>query len=115
MSGRTPAPIRVSSWLALVAGREETLWAAVCTACKPYPIAVDLYYRSPSEAAEAGRAHLREVHMPQVIADALDALDASDPETAHGAADVLLLEAAPPVVQEAYRRVITRTRWWAYS
>jgi hypothetical protein len=44
---------------------------------------------------------------------ALDAVDAVDPEVAHGDADRLLLEFVPPRVEAAYERLVERCRWWA--
>lgn len=43
---------------------------------------------------------------------ALDAIDASDPEAAHGLADELLLGYVSPDVRLAYMRVIDRCKWW---
>jgi hypothetical protein len=46
---------------------------------------------------------------------ALDALDGTDPEGAHGGADDILLKVVPPEVAEAYSRVQSRCRWWAWA
>lgn len=43
----------------------------------------------------------------------LDAIDAGDPERAHGEADLVLLAVVPLAVQRAYERVIDRSPWWA--
>lgn len=43
----------------------------------------------------------------------LDAIAGGDPEVAHGEADRVLLEFAPPTVREAYARVQARCPWWA--
>jgi hypothetical protein len=43
----------------------------------------------------------------------IDALDASDPERAHGALDDVLLEFAPREVRLAAIRLIARCDWWA--
>lgn len=42
----------------------------------------------------------------------LDALNVSDPEAAHSAADDLILENMPPEVRLAYARVVARCSWW---
>ena len=44
---------------------------------------------------------------------ALDSLDTSDPEEAHGNADAILLANAHPSVAAAYQRVVDRCNWWA--
>ena len=43
----------------------------------------------------------------------LDALDGSDPESAHSAADDMILDALPEEVRQAYQRVPRRCDWWA--
>lgn len=47
------------------------------------------------------------------VAEKIDALDASDPERAHGDADEILLDHVDIVVASAYRRLIERCDWWA--
>lgn len=47
------------------------------------------------------------------LVQALNAIDASDPERAHGQADEILLAAVHAEVAAAYRRLIDRARWWA--
>jgi hypothetical protein len=42
----------------------------------------------------------------------LDALDASDPESAHSVADDLIADALPEEVRQAYVRVQRRCHWW---
>lgn len=42
----------------------------------------------------------------------LDALDASDPERAHGIADGILLANVHPHIQTAYARLTDRAPWW---
>lgn len=49
---------------------------------------------------------------PQFAADAIDDLDASDPEAAHGNADEILLANIDPLIADAYRRLIARCAWW---
>lgn len=44
---------------------------------------------------------------------ALDAIDATDPERAHGIADDILRDAAPEEVRQAYDRLVRRCEWWA--
>lgn len=44
---------------------------------------------------------------------ALDAIDASDPESAHGQADIILQALVHKDAREAYERVGNRARWWA--
>lgn len=44
---------------------------------------------------------------------ALDTIDVSDPERAHGEAEAILRDFAPRSVREAYDRVVARARWWA--
>ena len=43
----------------------------------------------------------------------LDAIDASDPERAHSAADDVLLYYADAEIAAAYQRLIDRCPWWA--
>lgn len=43
----------------------------------------------------------------------LDALSVDDPESAHAAADEILLAASAPDVREAYARLVERSPWWA--
>jgi hypothetical protein len=43
----------------------------------------------------------------------LDAINASDPEAAHGIADEILLSLLPLEVNQAYTRLVQRCRWWA--
>lgn len=50
---------------------------------------------------------------PSEAASRIDALDADDPEAAHGMADDIVLAAAPPEVAAAYWRLVHRSRWWA--
>lgn len=50
---------------------------------------------------------------PDDAVAALDALDVSDPEAAHGAADEILLSVAPDIVRMAYQRLVARCPWWA--
>lgn len=70
---------------------------------------------SPDEAAarvrwlNGGPEPRNEAH----VVDQLDALDADDPEAAHGKADELLLSLVPAEVADAYRRVVKRADWWA--
>jgi hypothetical protein len=47
--------------------------------------------------------------------EALDALDANDPEEAHGRADAILLSAVTPDLRAAYERVVDRAGefWFA--
>ena len=52
----------------------------------------------------------------QITADSLDAIDPSiDPETAHMAAEQMLLDALGPEVKAAYDRLVGRARWWAWA
>lgn len=44
---------------------------------------------------------------------ALDAIDASDPETAHIKADEILLALLPNRVTRAYDELVGRCDWWA--
>ena len=50
---------------------------------------------------------------PAEAVAALDAIDASDPESAHGRADEILLALLPLDVMAAYLRVTVRAPWWA--
>jgi hypothetical protein len=43
----------------------------------------------------------------------LDAIDAGDPEMAHGEADEILLSVVPGEVLHAYVRLTRRCSWWA--
>lgn len=47
--------------------------------------------------------------------EALDDLDTSDPEHAHGRVDDIMFDLLPESVQAAVQRVYNRTRWWAFS
>lgn len=49
----------------------------------------------------------------QAAVMALDAIDADDPEGAHGCADEILLALVEPEVRDAYRRLVERSAWWA--
>lgn len=49
----------------------------------------------------------------QQIAALIDALDATDPERAHGLADDLILDAVPAEVRAAYMRLVARCEFWA--
>lgn len=42
----------------------------------------------------------------------LDRLTADDPEKDHSIADAVLLDAVPPEVAAAYRRLVDRAGWW---
>lgn len=44
--------------------------------------------------------------------EALDNLDTSDPERAHGEADALILAALPASTRAAYERLAARAPWW---
>jgi len=44
---------------------------------------------------------------------ALDALSGDDPDSAHGAADTILLTVVPDEVRAAYERLQDRCVWWA--
>lgn len=46
---------------------------------------------------------------------ALNAIDASDSEVAHGKADDILLTLVEPEVVEAYAALTNRCKWWASS
>lgn len=47
---------------------------------------------------------------------ALDAIDPSHwPDTAHERADQILLAHTHPQIAAAYRRLVDRTSWWAFS
>ena len=45
------------------------------------------------------------------VAD-LDAIDGTDPESAHAKADDILLALVPPDVREAYHELWDRCDWW---
>jgi hypothetical protein len=49
----------------------------------------------------------------EALVEKLDALDESDPEAAHSAADAILLDAVHPAVRAAYERLVERSHWWA--
>lgn len=46
---------------------------------------------------------------------ALNDVDASDPEVAHQTADDLIRDWLPEEVRQAYDRVGSRCRWWAFA
>lgn len=50
---------------------------------------------------------------PDEVASQIDALDASDPEAAHGAADDILLAHVHPHIAASYHRLVGRAGWWA--
>lgn len=52
---------------------------------------------------------------PEEAVAALDALDTSDPESAHFKAEEIALAVAGPDVRAAFDRVAARCRWWAYA
>lgn len=56
--------------------------------------------------------HILPMTTEEAIA-ALDAIDGSDPEKAHGEADDVLKKAVDPRVREAYERIVARCSWWA--
>ncbi len=43
----------------------------------------------------------------------IDALDAGDPERAHGLADDLILNYVETELRDAYNRLVDRCAWWA--
>jgi hypothetical protein len=45
----------------------------------------------------------------------LDGIDGSDPELAHLVADDLIRDFLPEEVRQAYDRVASRCRWWAFA
>jgi len=45
-------------------------------------------------------------------ANMIDAIPANDPEAAHAAADLILLNVAHPNVRAAYERLADRCGWW---
>lgn len=50
---------------------------------------------------------------PIFAAQAIEALDAADPEAAHGNADDILLANIHPEIAAAYIRLVERADWWA--
>jgi hypothetical protein len=50
----------------------------------------------------------------RAVIEALNKIS-SDPETAHGEADELILSIAHPDVRAAYERLVQRCPWWAFA
>lgn len=79
----------------------ESLW----TAANDGPYRLGDFSSLPDDEQAAWNA--------QAAVAALDAIDASDPESAHGEAEDILLALVPDSVREAYKRVVDRSEWWA--
>lgn len=74
----------------------------------------DAYTEGKRDAFDLAEQVVREALGDVATAvDKLDALDASDPEAAHGAVDAILMACVPAEVREAAKRVEQRAPWWA--
>ena len=47
------------------------------------------------------------------VVKAIDAIDAADPERAHGQFDALMLGIMPDAIKDAADRLVARCDWWA--
>jgi hypothetical protein len=54
-----------------------------------------------------------ETERTRLAVEALDAIDAGDPEAAHSEADAILLAYVPDDIRDAYDRLVARAHFWA--